>query len=498
MESEYIQKIHTKFEELQRALRAKTTLELSFDFNEGTAYYLGAEGEINKINFTLISSYGQQSETLKWAWANDTIDTQEEYNEFVFREISQKTNNYDFQRSEEFHISEQERDHLYALLVNFLDGKGLVAKSYDTTTFYFLISEIDENLDPEIVPAEIITLGLYALFTENKVDLFNMLKKKRPDIKLNFIDEDLRGEAQPWNGDLHAQKLFDLDYKRQHRHRVLDGINLDNCRFDGSNFQEVSLRNCSFNYSVLINVNFGKSDLTNVNFKNAFLNGANFTDAILDRANFKNAELGRTLFLNTNLSDVKGLDETKNVTGSEISFSTLTKSSFQVSEKFMRNAGVSLGLIEDLRRGKRIATKYSTCFLSYSSRNKEFAQKIYYSLLEAGVRVYWDASNLLAGEYLDVQLINAIKENDRTITIFSEYSCESRWVLKEVQAAMHYKPKGFIPVRICTVERIKNFIEKNEIKPDILELYPILNFTNWEDEEVFEVMKDKLLLSLRR
>ena len=90
------------------------------------------------------------------------------------------------------------------------------------------------------------------------------------------------------------------------------------------------------------------------------------------------------------LSEVKGLDKVHHMTPSEISLSTLTASRFKLSPAFLRRAGVSRGLIEDLANGQRFARQYETCFLSYSSKDVSFAEKLYQSLEDAGVRVFWD------------------------------------------------------------------------------------------------------------
>jgi hypothetical protein len=65
-------------------------------------------------------------------------------------------------------------------------------------------------------------------------------------------------------------------------------------------------------------------------------------------------------------------------------------SKFQVSATFLRKAGVSRGLLDDLAKGQRFPGRFQTCFLSYSSKDAAFAEKLYQSLVDAGVRVFWD------------------------------------------------------------------------------------------------------------
>ena len=496
--SKLAQEALAKVEKMQSALAPLLHHRISFDVDEGRALFLGLEGEFHEISFVPVSSYGDRSKTLKWAWANDALTLPASYKHSAFVELSKKTNFEIFQNSEPNVVSPEENRCLHALIAEHFNAIGLLSEHYADTLWSFLITGIRSNLDATRLSPEEVSLGLFKLFDQNRVDSFNSLREKHPKLRLEFTDADLRGKKQAWKGDLHAQILFDNNYIKEHAQRVLDGINLSGCRLDGSNFQGVSLKNASFNSSIMIDADFSRADLTHADLGQSFLNGTNFSGTLLQGVNFRHAEMGRTLLVNTDLSGCKGLDETRHLTSSEISFSTLVKSGFQVSEQFMRSCGVSIGLIEDLRRGKRFGTTYSTCFLSYSSQDRDFAQQIYYALMTAGVRVYWDSKDLLGGLYLDEQLVTAIKEHDRTITVLSENSLRSKWVLKEVQAALYYKREGFTPIRLCAIEPIQAFVKKNDIRPDIVDSYPIPDFSNWSNNEEFEEVMGKLLQSIRR
>lgn len=487
-----------KVEKMQTELAPLLHQRLSFQVDEGLALFLGLDGEFHEISFVPVSSYGVRSKTLKWAWANEVFSLPTSYNHSAFLELSRKTGFEIFQSSEPKVVNQEENRCLHALVAEHFNALGLLSEQHNDTYWSFLITEIRSNLEAATLSPEEVSLGLYDLLNQNKVDLFNRLREKHPAVKLDFTDADLRGKKQAWKGDLHGQVLFDNNYSKEHSQRVLDGINLSGCRLDGSNFQGVSLKNASFTSSVMIDADFSRADLTNADLEQTFLSGTNFSGTLLKGVNFKQAEMGRTLFVDTDLSECRGLDATLHLTSSEISFSTLIKSGFKVSEQFMRSCGVSIGLIEDLRRGKRFGTTYSTCFLSYSSQDRDFAQKIYYALMNAGVRVYWDSKNLLGGMYLDEQLIAAIKEHDRTITVLSENSLRSKWVLKEVQAALYYKREGFTPIRLCDIKPIQSFVKKNDIRPDIVDSFPIPDFSNWSNKEAFEEVMSKLLQSIRR
>jgi hypothetical protein len=69
---------------------------------------------------------------------------------------------------------------------------------------------------------------------------------------------------------------------------------------------------------------------------------------------------------------------------------------------------------------------------------------------------------------------------------------------REVKIALYYKPDGFTPIRIIDIPPIREFVESKQIKPDIVDRYPIMDFSGWRDEVEFERCRDLLLKSIRR
>jgi hypothetical protein len=243
------------------------------------------------------------------------------------------------------------------------------------------------------------------------------MRKRFPALRVNLIDADLRGTPQPWAHDLHAQILFDqgriqasafrdlepdgvldLGMLASHQLHDLSGANLSGARLDGAILRGTTLRGASLEAAVLVDADLSGADLRDASLRSAFLNGANLAGTGLAGADVTDAELSRTLLADVDLSKVKGLDEVRHFGPSEISMSTLIASSFETEPAFLRKAGVSRGLIEDLMRGKRFAGSYETCFLSYSSKDAEFAAQLYSSLTGAGVRVFWDHFDLFRGK----------------------------------------------------------------------------------------------------
>jgi hypothetical protein len=202
------------------------------------------------------------------------------------------------------------------------------------------------------------------------------------------------------------------------------------------------------------------------------------------------------LLADVDLSRVKGLDEVHHLGPSEISMSTLVASDFQVEPRFLRRAGVSRGLIEDLRRGKRFAGSYETCFLSYSSANRAFATQLYRALTAAGVRVFWDYLDLVPGEALEMQIAEAIRELRRLVVVLSSASIASEWVEREVQLARLHRPESLLPIRLCPIEEVKGWTAAREGRPDLANMMPIQDFSNWTDPSAFAHALSLLLKGL--
>ena len=176
--------------------------------------------------------------------------------------------------------------------------------------------------------------------------------------------------------------------------------------------------------------------------------------------------------------------------------STLVASGFDIDPAFLRKAGVSRGLIQDLRRGKRFAGSYETCFLSYSSRDREFAMQLYNSLSGAGVRVFWDYYDLVPGDELERQISEAIRELKRLVVVLSRESMSSDWVAREVQLAWLHRRESLLPIRLCPIEDVKQWTSSRESLPDLANVFPIQDFSDWRTPASFSHAFSLLLQAL--
>ena len=92
-------------------------------------------------------------------------------------------------------------------------------------------------------------------------------------------------------------------------------------------------------------------------------------------------------------------------------------------------------------------TNTKSVFISYSSKDNAFANKVVKLLDKMGV-TYWKAPEMIpAGSNYAREIPRAIRECDVFLLILSQYSQESIWVEKEVDSAICYR-KSIVPLQI--------------------------------------------------
>jgi hypothetical protein len=444
---------------------------------------------------TPIGSWGRAG-TWRWAWANEGLPATAREASLRIKELARITGRDEFLNADAFPATFDDARKLTAAACHHLAAPGVCNMNAEQAVWWFALDDIEHVQPLDALTERAAETAAEVLVEGLSVRILNALRARFPTLRLALIGRDLRGRPEPWAHDLHAQILFDYERLETHEPRDFSGADLSRARFDDSILRGVVLRDASFEGASLVDTDLSRADLRGASFRNAFLNGANFNRAQLAGADFTGAELSRTLLTDVDLSDVRGLDAVHHMTPSEISLSTLTASRFKVSPAFLRRAGVSRGLIDDLANGQRFARQYETCFLSYSSKDTPFAEKLYESLHAAGVRVFWDRFDVLPGESLREQIVEAIREHDRLVVVLSAHAMASDWVRQEIELAWHHKRESLVPVRLSDIEAVRAWTTQHEKLPDIAGLFPVLDFSAWQDAAEYDRAVTLLLRSL--
>jgi TIR domain/Pentapeptide repeats (8 copies) len=236
---------------------------------------------------------------------------------------------------------------------------------------------------------------------------------------VDLIGADLR------DANLSGANLCDADLRRAE----LGGAKLSLADLRGADLSGADLKRTHLGGADMRGAN-----LRGTNLSKAVISFANLGEADLREANLSGAELWETVFANIDLSGVLGLETCHHSGPSVIDFRTLAKSR-PLPLVFLRGVGLPENLIDYLPSLLSQPIQYYSCFISYSSRDDDFAKRIHADLQNNGVRCWFAPHDLpIGGKILD-EIDAAIRLRDKVLLILFEHSIGSDWVEDEVKTA---------------------------------------------------------------
>ena len=211
---------------------------------------------------------------------------------------------------------------------------------------------------------------------------------------------------------------------------------LSDARIFEANLREAWASGAHLNRADLRRVDFLEANLSEAELRGANLYGTKFLNANLHSSDFTNAGLLGTTFANVDLSTVKGLDTVHHEGPSTIGIDTIYRSQGKIPEIFLRGAGVPEDFIVYMRSLVGKAIEFYSCFISYSSKDDDFAQRLHADLQQQGVRCWFAPEDLKIGDKFRTRIDESIRIYDKLMVILSENSIRSPWVEEEVEAAL--------------------------------------------------------------
>jgi len=192
---------------------------------------------------------------------------------------------------------------------------------------------------------------------------------------------------------------------------------------------------------------------------------------------------------------------------SHISVDTLYRSGGKISEVFLRDCGVPETFIAYLPSliGAQQAIQFYSCFISYSSKDEDFARLLHAAMRAANLRVWYAPEDMKGGEKIHEQVDRAIQLHDRLLLVLSEASLQSEWVMTEIRRARRAERKEnrrkLFPIRLIPFEALQDWEcfdadSGKDLGVEVRE-YFIPDFSNWKDQDAFEKAFERLLLDLR-
>jgi hypothetical protein len=286
----------------------------------------------------------------------------------------------------------------------------------------------------------------------------------------------------------------------------LSGANLTEAHILGGNLHGVNLSGADLNKADLSEADLsGEADLSEANFCGAQLTDANLTDAELLGSTFHEAQIGDTVFGRNDLSCVKGLEEVHHIHPSIIGIDTILLSKGNIPEKFLRGCGVP---DEFITYAKSLATnpiQFYSCFISYSTKDQPFADRLYADLQNKGVRCWFAPHDVQGGRKLHEQIDEAIRLHDKLLLILSPHSMESEWVKTEIARARKREVRDqrrvLFPIRLAPFEALRDWecFDADTGKDSAREIreYFIPDFSNWKDHDSYQEAFRRLIADLK-
>ena len=147
--------------------------------------------------------------------------------------------------------------------------------------------------------------------------------------------------------------------------------------------------------------------------------------------------------------------------------------------------------------GADAAVEFRSCFISYSTRDQAFANRLYTDLQSNGVRCWFAPEDLKIGDPFRQRIDDAIRKHDKLLLILSKQSVESAWVRDEVESCLERETREersvLFPVRLDNSVMDTHHAWAAVIRRE----RHIGDFRDWNDEACYRKAFDRLLRDLR-
>jgi uncharacterized protein YjbI with pentapeptide repeats len=295
----------------------------------------------------------------------------------------------------------------------------------------------------------------------------------------------------------------------------LTEANLKDAQLIGAYFTESILVRADLSYSNLARAdltgadlacaNLFRANLTDAKLVRARLCWANLIEAILQMSDMSMAEIGTTSFGGSNISSVKGLGVIEHLAPSTIGIDTIYLSQGKISEVFLRGCGVPDEFITFAKSLVTNPIEFYSCFISYSTKDQAFADRLYADLQNKGVRCWFAPHDVQGGRKLHEQIDEAIRLYDKLLLILSPHSMESEWVKTEIAKARKRevcdKRRVLFPIRLAPFETLRHWecFDADSGKDSAREIreYFIPDFSNWKDHDSYQEAFQRLISDLK-
>ena len=176
-----------------------------------------------------------------------------------------------------------------------------------------------------------------------------------------------------------------------------------------------------------------------------------------------------------------------------------------VPEVFLRGCGIPDTFIEYAYSLVGRALEYYSCFISYSTKDQEFAERLHADLQTNGVRCWFAPEDIKGGRKLLEQIPEAIRIYDKLLLVLSENSMNSEWVKTEIyharQDEIRNNKRKLFPIGLAAFNVIRHWEAFDaDVGKDMareVREYFIPDFSNWKDHNSYKKAFGRLLRDLK-
>jgi hypothetical protein len=140
--------------------------------------------------------------------------------------------------------------------------------------------------------------------------------------------------------------------------------------------------------------------------------------------------------------------------------------------------------------------EYYSCFISYSSKDQDFAERLHADLQAKGVRCWYAPEDMKIGDKIRDRLDQSIRLHDRLLVILSAHSIGSDWVEDEVETALEEERKRgqtvLFPVRLDDA-----VMETGEAWAAKVRQRHIGDFRAWKEHDAYRGTFERLVRDLK-
>jgi hypothetical protein len=286
--------------------------------------------------------------------------------------------------------------------------------------------------------------------------------------------------------DLSYANLGDADFSQANLSFAhLSYANLNHAHLSQANLSYAHLFAAHLSQAHLSFAHLSYANLNHANLSSAHLNDANLSQAHLNDADLSSAIVGWTQFTDIDLRTVKRLETVEHDGPSSIGIDTIYRSEGHIPETFLRQAGVPKDFLTYIHSLVAHPIEYYTCFISYSSHDQGFAERLYTDLQSKGVRCWFAPEDIKIGDKIRQRIDESIRLYDKLLLVLSTHSVASWWVEYEVEKALA-KERQEQRTMLFPIRLDEQIIQSTtDWAAHIKETRHIGDFTSWKDHDAY-------------